>query len=1226
MPDAVKAAHYIQQLDDARCDENWDAVPELIRKVRKHAPDRACLALTAETEHAIAKANLQPTPAIDSTTRPATSASPSGNLDAHLPPLLSAIETETTHPTDSFQARVCAGWLLWVLRDYPSALAQLPLSRPLDSSSEHDTPDNNNNTNNNNNNNNNDNDNNNNNPDSLPADAPVAPSGWTKVCALKAAYLRANCLARDGRRDGALAAFDAALPTLGSVWAAGPAAGAGARQQTRYWAELFLTEHCMLAAQALRDGARSLREADCLGCFRTWLRYWAAAGAAGAGAGVKSGGAPLPGGYGFRGSVPRRQVWAEYYFALSKILQGDLPVPTGSFSTVGSRETSARSQLRSELKRVEGIYQGLLYGETKFPRADEERAEVEAFVGRMMQNWEILNGRGWKEPDLGAGGRDSLCHGTLDSLYGAAGKTYHSTAILRHMFTVHLAVAEFDLAFMAFDSWFELVKKGKARVQKTGHREPALDNDATVLETISACVAALCRFGSREAAERAHKLAGELEDMVDKVAGRDADSTDPSDEVPSSILAVAWQSIGLAQAQWARMTYESEDRSVMQEKAILCLRKSLSPAFGRALDARGVFALGLLYAEQRQLPAAIELVKTALLADTPAAPSQELRLGPYWRERSLIPLWHVLALMLSARHEYAMAARACEGAIEQFKDPHVLFGNRHLNAGYRSEHLNEAAAKYEKAGDGLVDEMDDYEKESLLQIKMTQLAILELMEGPAVAVNASTELLTLFPRLFGDPEQKIELPKPEPPKTGATTRSFRGSVFGSRSEKAARARQTVVDSNNNEKLTPIALRPQTTHTTQTLATSVLSPQSSNEAAADVHSSRRSTKSDGRSRNSLRKRDRSGSRKRAVSTGSPPVPSLDKFAAFDQRSLPHYSTPRQTVEPPRDGANHSGAASPPIGGPFTPLLPFVQFSPDHNRRRRKAVLVKVWLGIAGFYRRAGLLENSNKAIAEAQRAAHSLEADAVNEASGAPPVREVGWGMEKSVEEVIADVWAEKGHLSAARGRPYQARSDFETALMHFPDHPGAIVGLSNILLDIYAEKLLPPPTVPGLDDGILASAADGAITTPTLAQTNKQDKFPLLPSVPLGLGPTNPNPKPNPAEPNGYPPPPPPPATSPSSLLGPPLPRPHKATSLPLNDRLAARDRAYALLSGLTKLGSGWNCGEAWFALARAYEESGQVDKARSALWWCVELEDGRGVRGWEVVVGGGGGGGGYVL
>jgi tetratricopeptide (TPR) repeat protein len=958
----------------------------------------------------------------------------------------------------------------------------------------------------------------------------------------------------------------------------------------------------------------------------------------------------LPGGKGFKGSVPRRQVWGEYYAALSEVLQGDLPFPMGGFTaSAGYEGASVRVLLRAELKKVEMVYQGLLYSETKFPRADEERVEVEDFVRRMMQNWEILNGRGWKEADLGAGGRDSLCHGTLDSLYGAAAKTYHSTAILRHMFTVHLAVAEFDLAFMAFDSWFELVKKGRARVQKTGHREPALDSDAVMFETISVCIAALCRFGSREAAEKAHKLAEELEELVEKEQGRDPESVDPQDEVPSSVLAVAWQSIGLAQAQWARMTYESESRATIQEKAIQCLRRSLSPEFGHAADARAVFALGVLFAEQRKLSASIELVKTALLTDKALSQSQELRLGLYWRERSLIPLWHLLALMLSARQEYFLAARACEGAIEQFKDPFVLFGSKHLT-GYRSEHLKDAGIKADKNGDGLVDEMDDFEKESILQIKMTQLAILELVEGPAVAVNASTELLTLFPRLFGDLDQKPELSKAEVPKTSATTRSFRGSVFGGKSEKGPR--QSVVNNNNNEKLTTIPSRPQTT---QSVATTALTVQSSNDAVPYQSSSRRSEDNKLRSRNSLRKRDRSGSRQRALSSGGPPVPPLDGdkyFAAFDERNLPHYLTPapKQTVEPPREGsrrsssrsraaANSEAAASGKTAGPFTPLLPYVQFSPEHNRRRRRVILVKVWLVIAGFYRRAGLLDDANKAILEGEKVAQGLEADVVNEASGSLSVREAGWGMEKSAEEVIADVWAEvscsrvqvgmadanklqKGNLSLARERPYGARADFETALTHFPNHPGAIVGLSNILLDIYTEKLLPPPAVPGLDlsglpltnDSIFAFTTDAS----TLTVDNKEDKFPSLPSAPLGLGPTKPKPKAKPAEPNGHLPS--PSAATTSSLLGPPLPPPHRATSLPLNDRLAARDRAYGLLSGLTKLGSGWSDSEAWFALARAYEESGQVDKARDALWWCVELEDGRGVREWEVV------GGGYVL
>jgi hypothetical protein len=40
--ESAKAAGYIQQLDEARCAGRWKDVPELCRKVEKHAPHRRC--------------------------------------------------------------------------------------------------------------------------------------------------------------------------------------------------------------------------------------------------------------------------------------------------------------------------------------------------------------------------------------------------------------------------------------------------------------------------------------------------------------------------------------------------------------------------------------------------------------------------------------------------------------------------------------------------------------------------------------------------------------------------------------------------------------------------------------------------------------------------------------------------------------------------------------------------------------------------------------------------------------------------------------------------------------------------------------------------------------------------------------------------------------------------------------------------------------------------------
>jgi hypothetical protein len=40
--------------------------------------------------------------------------------------------------------------------------------------------------------------------------------------------------------------------------------------------------------------------------------------------------------------------------------------------------------------------------------------------------------------------------------------------------------------------------------------------------------------------------------------------------------------------------------------------------------------------------------------------------------------------------------------------------------------------------------------------------------------------------------------------------------------------------------------------------------------------------------------------------------------------------------------------------------------------------------------------------------------------------------------------------------------------------------------------------------------------------------------------------------------------------------------------------------------------------LARAHELSREIDKAKQALWWVVELEDNRPLRGWREVSPGG--------
>jgi hypothetical protein len=175
-------------------------------------------------------------------------------------------------------------------------------------------------------------------------------------------------------------------------------------------------------------------------------------------------------------------------------------------------------------------------------------------------------------------------------------------------------------------------------------------------------------------------------------------------------------------------------------------------------------------------------------------------------------------------------------------------------------------------------------------------------------------------------------------------------------------------------------------------------------------------------------------------------------------------------------------------------------------------------------------------------------------------------------------------------------------------------------LDIFNQDLLPIPSIPPLvlpNQHTTPSAS--ALNTPGSA--TPLTSHPTLPSAqtktppgPLGISSPSTSKLAHTTNEDSRP--------STTSSLSPSLSVSTKESKTALLDRLAARDRAYGLLSTLTKLGSGWNYSEAWFALARAYELGGQVDKAKEVLWWCVELEEGRPVRDWGEVVGGGG----YVL
>lgn len=957
--------------------------------------------------------------------------------------------------------------------------------------------------------------------------------------------------------------------------------------------------------------------------------------------------------------LPTAQIWRSYHGLLSELLQRRAFYPK-------SADRAARLEQAAEFRRTQATYEGFLLKDTSFPKATEDNLEVELWVEQVIQNWEVLCGPDWNDADLGEGGQNAFGRNVLDVLYRAATKTFHSTLILRRLFEVHKSLTDFELAFKALDTYLEIVKRTKARLRRSSDAPSGMEDDNIILLTVSDGIESLCCFGALAEAEKAIDLINMVEPWLEQVKtdmphhpGMNGDSptlirSTARVKIEPQTLAKVYRAIGIGRANWARWTAVNESRDELQAQALRDLKRAVLPSYGRSNDIASNFALGLLLAEMRDLNGAIEQVKNTLAEPTSIS-------GIYLvTERSLLPLWHLLALLLSARQDFDTSSRSCEAAFEQFSSPTVLFGQPSTSSimdspSVKVEHLPAATTFHQEKG--LVDAMEGREKERIIEIRITQLALTEVLEGPEVAVNTSDELLSLFLRLFGHldigMEEKPKTKETVPPKSSAATvKSFRGSIFGRRKAGRSSLRDTAMSTttiqenaiNQNSSTSDGAPEIQVTNPDEKTADvrpmSLDISRNGRHLEASTRDSRPQHKLQ-RREGSINKiiRERSTSRpassyvpsqRQSVETGRevisrnrsvshPPVhtsdgsmpspsqvgiatsPDIPDPAGSPVRSHNDATQGKQPLPPIRYDLDQT-KAPPPVSRKTQPPAQDVRL-PNLNPRTRStqprprfpyvqaqkhalSLLIKTWLVIAGLYRRAAMFEDAREACEEAARHATRVETLIGTLESSAKALNDAGWGAGKSSDELWADVYAERGFLCIAQSQPHDAMEHLEHALLSFPYHAGATVGLANILLDIYDQITPPERPRPALNPGIIGSATVNQAKSAAEVRTSLQNGFALKPVSKADM------------------------QTS------------EELRKTPENlNRLAARDRAYGLLSTLTKLGNGWDNSQAWFALARAYEAGGQIEKAKEVLWWCVELEDRRPVRHWWSV-----GSGGYVV
>ncbi|KAK5046226.1 hypothetical protein LTR84_008369 [Exophiala bonariae] len=1208
-----KGQRYMEQLDAARTAAAWKDVPELIRKVAKHASDRKRLLQVARAELDVANSISS------STRRPNTSDSAQPSLQS-LSSLEADIKTAEHSDEEGLQGKSCLLWARWIGTQQKGSITPGLGFEPSRAAAD-------------------------------------ASSTWTKICVVKAVYIQGMLLSHDGRAKQSNDLFQTILPWLDSNRSL-----VVSTPQLLYWAQQLLGR---VALGTNPPDSASSAEFNDISDFRLQaFRHWAVLTVKNKPVASSS--------YGnTRGHLSNLAMWRAYYRFVSGVLHGQ----PGAAEYV----TITPSDLAVEIRRVETSYESELLRHVQFPKATESNKPVEDWVEEVVSNWQILCGPDWTESDLGQGGRNSFGRNVVDILYRAATKTFHSTLILRRLFQLHKSLADFDLAYKALDTYIELMDRGRARAAKSNELDLGQDTNELFLQTIAEGIEGLCSQGAHAEAEKAYGLCLKVEDILDELAlpvsditangvpgvnGRVNGEQHSQTSLPPVVADSVYRAIGVGKSQWARWTPFSENRSSLQSEAIEALHRAASLHLSPSQHLKTLFALARLLAETREIDQSIAIVKRALASRLPENDVDD----SYRIQRDLIPFWHLLSLLLTSRQDFRTAGQSCAAAFEQFVPSSIIFGTPSDGSFVAEKKVFEARKS------GLVDNMEGDELRRIIEIRITELALTELNEGHEHAVNSCNDLLGLYSRLFGrlggltSPDNTSRTKLAQPPKSSAgTVKSSRASLFSRRKVPQTNDVHTAPRTTKDSSIPEEATRPNTRATQATDAPTihvtdeddVPSPHKHHLFRAS-HEHNRDGKHDSsgksqthRSRHRL-SRSRSGSRNEertghgsrptnkekdptSTAPAGPPLSELDKLSSKEVpgvspetghdtsdeakqplKAVPHNLGSHEEVPLPvkHDGQPPEQDVRLPVGrSKYSAGELATRFPREVAQKQAWTVLIKIWLVIATLYRRAKMFEDSREACDEAAKVALRVETLIAGVESSARAFRQSGWGSGgKSSDELWADVYYERGELLLAIAHEREEKEggdvspgvreaveQYEQCLMYFHDHAGGIVGLSNVLLDYYERKVDLAKRVDGATSQWgKGSPANGEEHVEARPRRHRQDISRLSVDETGANG--------NLENMIG--------SSSHSQTV-----KDDELKKTPENlNRLAARDRAYGLLTTLTKLGTGWDSSEAWLALARANELGGEVDKAKEILWWCVELEDTRPIRHWTNI------GGGYVL
>ncbi|CUS12006.1 unnamed protein product [Tuber aestivum] len=804
-------------------------------------------------------------------------------------------------------------------------------------------------------------------------------------------------------------------------------------------------------------------------------------------------------GYGTRKERERQEVYRYFFRFLSLLLlpshhpQRPAPrnLPSGSSSPLEEKKgptmsnspnysstgwgggAGSTSELRDELKVVEGIYEGYLLRNLEFPEAVEYHEPIGEWVDIVAENWHM------------AGGSADDAPAVVEILYRASAKTFLSPRILRHLFFTLSAIGNLLEAEMALNTYLDLVEKGKERIAK-GNTEIDFDSDKEILETAAEGVRFLCKHIGE--GRRGMNLAEKCEKWVDEWHVGDEE-----------VLSEVYRAIGTANACWAFETTEGDDRDAILRSAERAFKRGLRFNSG---DVDAWYGLSLVYAGLRDTVSAMEGVDKGLQALTHEATEGDYR-------RRAIPMLHLFALLMStsATEEYDGAQHACSKALEILGShaQSLQIGEKELALQVQMTQLLlvEVTEGFDEAM-AMTEKLLNLYSQAFNGIPRRQFGPVDSFDtnkpstGAHTAGSSRPSTAKRLSRLFGRNKKELFTPLSLPASARQPLRSpgvLRKSSATSRRSLIKRRPKSEAESLDTPFAPP---RIQVTDTNGGTSPAEMPQEKrrvlrrnsvSGGTIRRIRSlgSRRSSSSSMRSR--LKKRDEvpptpslpmSSAGVSSVSTGTSAGNSpLDYSRGPIQpqlfhilKSKLHYSQPEEDTvlrsppnpSPVSDGASDNNqsnsdgtrpkAVDIPNNAPQTNvphrISALSSTIPDRNlgsvrrpirvsepklneadeKRRAIAILRSVWLFVAALYRRGRFFNDATMAIDEAT-------------------------GLVGSDGEGSQEVFAERGYLALSQGKKSEASELFEAALMIDVNYPPAIIGLCEILLE-----LPPTPQVP----------------------------------------------------------------------------------------------------------------------------------------------------------------------